>query len=85
MEEWVLVPIDEEEAEMAHLVEMVLVVEPLPAAAAAAHSFGLLSFLIVPSCFLLPSPIHRTAAVKILHAAAAGTGIGVVHLLVSPH
>ena len=70
-----LVPIDEE-AEMDQLVEMVLVVEPLPAAAAAAHSFGLLAFLIVPFYFHHPIPIHHTAAAEILHAAAAGIGTG---------
>ena len=77
-----LVPIGEEEAGMGQLVGMVLVVEPLPAAAAAAHSFGLLSFLVVPFCFLLPNPIHRAAAAKNLRAAAAGIGIGGDHLLV---
>ena len=71
-----LVPIVEEEVVMGQLVETVQVVEPLLAAAVAAHSFGLLSFLIVPFCFHHPSPIHR--------AAAAGTGIGGVHLLVPP-
>ena len=71
-----LVPIDEDEVEMDQLVEVVLVVEPSPAAAAA-HSFGLLFFLVIPFCFLHQSPIHR--------AAAAGIGIGGVHLLVSPH
>ena len=74
MEEWVLVPTGEEEAGMGQLVGMVLVVEPSPAAAAAAHSFGLLAFLVVPFYFLHPSPIHR---------AAAGIGIvGVGFLLV---
>ena len=71
-----LVPIGEEEAEMGQLVVMALVVEPLPAAAAAAHSFGLLAFLVVLFCFLHPSPIHRTAAAENLRAAAAGIGIG---------
>ena len=75
MEEWVLVPTGEEEAGMDQLVGMALVVEPLPAAAAAVHSFGLLSFLVILFCFLHPSPIHR--------AAAAGIGIvGVGFLLV---
>ena len=56
-EEWVLVPTGEEEAGMGQLVGMALVVEPLPAAAAAAHSFGLLAFLVILFCFLHPSPI----------------------------
>ena len=71
-----LVPIDEEEAGMGQLVEMVPVAEPLLVAAVAAHSFGLLAFLIVLFCFLLPGPIHRAAAAEILHAAAADIGIG---------
>ena len=60
-EEWVLVPIDEEVV-MDQLVVMVLVVEPLPAAAVAAHFSVLLVFLIVPFCCLLPDPNHRAAA-----------------------
>ena len=70
-----LVPIDEEEAGMDQLVGLVQVAEPWPAAAVAAHSFVCLSFLVVPSCFLPPGPIHHTAAAKNLHAAAAGIGI----------
>ena len=65
-----LVPTGEEEAGTGQLLEMVLVVGPLTAAAAAVHSFGLLSFLNIPSCFLHPVPIHHTAA-KILCTAAA--------------
>ena len=75
-EEWVLVPTDEE-AGMVQLVDLVHV-EPWPAAAVVAHFSGLLIFLIVPICFLHPSPIHRPAAAKILRAAAAGIGTGVV-------
>ena len=77
-----LVPIGEEEVVMDQLVAMILVVEPSPAAAAAAHSFDLLSFLVIPFCFHHPSPIHRAAAAKILRAAAVGIGIGGVQLLV---
>ena len=77
-----LVPTDEEEAGMGQLVGMALVVEPLPAAAVAAHSFGLLSFLVIPFCFHHPSPIHHAAAANILRAAAAGIGIEGVLLLV---
>ena len=73
MEEWVLVPIDEE-AGMVQLVDLVQI-EPWPAAAAAAHFSGLLVFLNVPFCFLHPSPIHRTAAADILRTAAADIGI----------
>ena len=65
MEEWVLVPTDEE-AGMVQLVDLVHF-EPWPAAAAAAHFSALLLFLIVPFCYLHPSPNHR--------AAAAGIGI----------
>ena len=64
MEEWVLVPIGEKEAGMAQLVDLVQF-EPWPAAVAAAHFSGLLSFLIVPFCFLLPRPIHCAAAAGI--------------------
>ena len=60
-----LVPTGEEEAGMGQLVGMALVVEPLPAAAVAAHSFGLLAFLVVPFYFLHPSPNHRAAAAGI--------------------
>ena len=69
-----LVPTGEEEAGMDQLVDLVQIAEPWLAAAAAAHSSVLLAFLIIPFCFLHPSPIH--------HAAAAGIGIGGVHLLV---
>ena len=64
-----LVPTDEEEAGTGQLVGLVQT-EPW----LAAHSSVHLSFLIIPFCFHLPSPIH--------HAAAAGIGIGGVHLLV---
>ena len=60
-----LVPI---ESETGQLVVVVQVAEQWLAAAVAAHSFGLLSFLVVLSCFRLPDPNHR--------AAAAGTEIG---------
>ena len=73
MEEWVLVPTDEE-AGMVQLVDLVLL-EPWPAAAAAAHFSALLVFLVVPFCYLHPSPNHCAAAGDILHAAAAGIGI----------
>ena len=76
-----LVPIDEEETGMGQLVGMVQVAEPLLAAAVAAHSFGLLSFLVVPVCFLHLSPNHRAAAANCLRAAAAGIGIGGVGFL----
>ena len=69
-----LVPIDEEEAGMDQLVGLVLI-EPWPAAAAAAHFSGLLTFLVIPFCYLCPGPIHRAAAAKNLRA-AAGIGIG---------
>ena len=82
MEEWVLVPTGEKEAGTGQLVGLVQT-ELWPAAAVAAHSSVCLAFLDVPSCFLHPSPIHRTAAAKILRAAAAGIGIeGVGFLLV---
>ena len=70
-----LVPIGEEEVVMDQLVVMDLVVEPSPAAAVAAHSSGLLSFLVIPFCCLHPSPNHRPAAADILCAAAADIGI----------
>ena len=69
-----LVPTDEEEAGMGQLVGLVQVAEPWPAAAVAAHFSVCLTFLVIPSCFLLPSPIHCAAAAKILHTAAAGVG-----------
>ena len=68
-----LEPTGEEEAGMGQLVGMVLVVEPWPAAAVAAHSSVCLAFLVIPVCFLLPDPNHR--------AAAAGIGIGGVGYL----
>ena len=65
-----LVPTDEE----AGMGQLGLVqTEPWLAAVVAAHSFGLLSFLVIPVCFLLPDHNHR--------AAAAGIGIGVVGYL----
>ena len=67
-----LVPTGEEEAGTDQLVDLVQT-EPLPAAAAAAHSFVLLVFLDVPFCFRHPGPIHR--------AAAAGIGTGGVGFL----
>ena len=78
-----LVPIGEEEVVMGQLVATILFVESSPAAAAAAHSSDLLSFLVVPFCCLHPSPIHRAAAAENL-CAAAGIGIGEGHLLVLP-
>ena len=76
-----LVPTGEEEAGTGQLIGLVQT-EPWPAAAAAVHSSVCLPFLNIPSCFLHPSPIHPTAAAKILCAAAAGIGIGGVRLLV---
>ena len=76
-----LVPINEEEAGTGQLVGMVQVAEPLLAAAVAVHSFGLLSFLVVPFCFLLPDPNYRAAAVENLRTAAAGIEIGEVGFL----
>ena len=67
-------PTGEEEAGTGQLVGLVQVAEPWLAAAVAAHSFVHLSFLVIPSCYL-PSPNHRAAAAKTLHAAAAGIGI----------
>ena len=63
-----------EEAGMGQLVGLVQVAEPWLAVAVAAHFSVRLSFLVVPFCYLLPSPIH--------HAAAAGIGIGGGLLLV---
>ena len=78
-----LEPTGEEEAGTGQLVGLVQVAEPWLAAVVAAHSFVHLSFLVVPSCYLLPSPNHRAAAAKTLRAAAAGIGIeGVGCLLV---
>ena len=64
-EEWVLEPTGEEEVGTGQLVDLVQVAEPWPAAAVAAHSSVHLSFLVVPSCYLRLSPIHRTAAADI--------------------
>ena len=69
-----LVPTGEEEAGTGQLVGLVQT-EPWPAAAVAAHFSVRLSFLNIPSCFLLPDPIHCAAAADI------GTG-GVGYLLV---
>ena len=66
-------PTGEEETGAGQLVGLVQVAEPWLAAAVAVHSFVCLSFLIVPSCYLHPSPSHR--------AAAADTGIGGVGCL----
>ena len=74
-----LVPTDEEEAGMGQL--GLVQIEPWLAAAVAAHSSVRPSFLIVPFCFLHPGPIHCIAAAEILHAAAAGIGIGGVGFL----
>ena len=79
-EEWVLVPTGEKEVETGQLVGWVQI-EPWLAAAAAAHFSVHPSFLIIPFCFLHPSPIHHAAAAEILHAAAAGIGIGGVGYL----
>ena len=49
--------------------------EPWLAAAVVAHSSALLAFLVVPFCYLHPSPNHRAAAAGILRAAAADIGI----------
>ena len=76
-------PTGEEEAGMGQLDGLVPVAEPWLSAAVAAHSSVCLTFLIIPSCYLLPDPNHRAAAVKIPRAAAAGIGIeGVDFLLV---
>ena len=66
----------DEEAGTGQLVGLVQVAEPWPAAVVVACFSACLSFLVVPCWFLRPSPIHHTAAVKILHAAAAGIGVG---------
>ena len=71
-----LEPTGEKEAGTGQLVGLVLVAEPWPAAAVAAHSSVRLSFLVVPFCYLLPDPNHHAAAVESLHAAAAGIGTG---------
>ena len=70
-----LVTTDEEEAGMGQLVGLVQVAEPWPAATVVAHSPVCLTFLVILSCFLHPSPIHHAAAAENLCAAAAGTGI----------
>ena len=78
-----LEPTGEEEAGMGQLVGLVQVAEPWLAATVVAHSSVHLSFLVVPSCFRHPGPIHRAAAAENLRAAAAGIGIvGVGFLLV---
>ena len=74
-----LVPTDEEEAGMVQL--GLVQIEPWPAAAVAAHFSALLTFLIVPFCYLRPSPNHRAAAADNLRAAAADIEIGEVGLL----
>ena len=58
-----LVPTDEEEAGMGQL--GLVQTEPWLAPAVAAHSSALLAFLVVPFCYLHPSPNHRTAAADI--------------------
>ena len=76
-------PTGKKEAGTGQLVGLVQVAEPQPAAAVAARSSVCLSFLVVPSCFRHPGPIHHAAAAEILRAAAAGIGIvGVGFLLV---
>ena len=79
MEEWVVVPTDEEVAGMGQL--GLVQIEPWLAAAVAAHFSALLFFLVVLFCYLHPSPNHRAAAADILHAAAAGIEIGGVGCL----
>ena len=64
------------ESETGQLVVVVQVAEQWLAAAVAAHFSVHPSFLVIPFCFLHPSPIHRAAAVENLRAAAAGIGIG---------
>ena len=77
-----LVPTGEEEAGTGQLVGLVQT-EPWLAAAVAVHSSVLLTFLVVPFCYLLPDPNHHAAAVESLRAAAAGIGTeGVGFLLV---
>ena len=78
-----LVPTGEEEAGTGQRVGLVQVAEPWLAAAVAAHFSVCLAFLVTPFCFLHPNPIHRAAAARTLHAAAAGIEIGGVLLLVS--
>ena len=53
------------ESETGQLVVVQFAEQWLAAAAAAAHSSVHPSFLNVPFCCLLPSPIHRAAAVGI--------------------
>ena len=60
-----LEPTGEKEAGMDQLVGLVQVAEPWPAAAVAVHSSVHLSFLNVPSCYLLPDPNYHTAAAGI--------------------
>ena len=76
-----LEPTGEKEAGTGQLVGLVQVAEPWPAVAVAAHSSVHLSFLIVPSCHLLPDPNHRAAAAENLRAAAAGSETGGVDCL----
>ena len=73
------VPTDEEEAGMGQL--GLVQTEPWLAAAVAAHSSALLVFLVVPFCYLHPSPNLCAAAADILRAAAAGIGTGGVGCL----
>ena len=73
-----LVPI---ESETGQLVVVVQVAEQWLAAAVAAHFSDHLACLVVPFCFLHPSPIHRAAAAENLRAAAAGSETGGVDCL----
>ena len=76
-----LEPTGEKEAGMGQLVGLVQVAEPWLAAAVAAHFSVHLSFLVVPSCYLLPDPSHRAAVAESLCAVAAGIGTGGVGFL----
>ena len=76
-----LEPTGEEEVGTGQLVGLVQVAEPWLAATAVAYSSVRLAFLVVPSCFHHPSPIHHAAAAEILRAAAAGNGTGGVGCL----